>query len=99
MVVDTKYKRYGEKKVSNGDIYQLLFYAQFVRAEDPCSVMIFPQYEGEEAIWEVIDLLPDTVKGCLFIKSVHVEGVIDALKRRDELSLSNLAEWLINSEK
>ncbi|MFC3885523.1 McrC family protein [Bacillus songklensis] len=86
IVLDTKYKPYGKYKVSNSDIYQLAFYAQFLTKSEKGfkAFIIYPKYSGEESSEEIIDLLPGTPHGgCLCVKPVSIERVLEAIKKKD----------------
>jgi 5-methylcytosine-specific restriction enzyme subunit McrC len=98
IVLDTKYKQYGKYKVANADIYQLAFYAQFVTKSNYHykAIIVYPEYAGEDACEEVIDLLPGTChQGKLFVKPVSIEKVLAAVKRKDMEFLQKQAEKLI----
>ncbi|MDM5188881.1 hypothetical protein QUF99_16620 [Bacillus sp. DX4.1] len=94
LVIDTKYKNYGNKKVSNSDIYQLAFYGQFLQKENkPYRAMIlYPRYTGEDAKEEVIELLPGTdYAGRLFVRAVPVEKLIEEIKHKNNDYLFDVA--------
>ncbi|OXB94325.1 5-methylcytosine restriction system specificity protein McrC [Parageobacillus galactosidasius] len=98
IVLDTKYKQYSKYKVENADIYQLAFYAQFVTKSSNHykAIIVHPEYAGEDACEEVIDLLPGTFhQGKLFVKPVSIEKVLAAVKRKDIEFLQKQAEKLI----
>jgi 5-methylcytosine-specific restriction enzyme subunit McrC len=98
LVIDTKYKPYGQKKVSNQDMYQLLFYSQFIVGENgsPHSLIIFPQYEGEEMVEEKMKMLPDSIyEATLEVKSIQIERMLEALKKQEFEVLEETARRLI----
>lgn len=98
IIIDTKYKNYGKNKISNTDIYQLTFYANFLWKSDEYfqTVIIYPRYAGDDPVNEVIQILPHTQnEGKLFVKSISIENVLKAVKDRNLKYLKQVSLELI----
>lgn len=96
IVLDTKYKPYGKRKVSSADLYQLTFYSLYVNEKQPFqAAIIYPNFADESNEEVVIDLLPGTIHaGQLLLKPISIEKILSAVKRKDSNYLQTIAESL-----
>ncbi|WP_394190945.1 McrC family protein [Paenisporosarcina quisquiliarum] len=93
-VIDTKYKAYDFKKVITSDIFQLAFYAQyFQKADIYKATIVYPVFKGIEHITSnKIELNKHAVhSGCLFLKSVSIDQVLEDIKLRNKAGLKRTA--------
>ncbi|MZP30662.1 hypothetical protein GTO91_13165 [Heliobacterium undosum] len=96
LVLDTKYKNYGEKHVDTADIFQLAFYAQrfqSIPGKGHCSVILYPRYVDQPARPDVeVDLLPGTgYFGRLWVRDVFIEELLRLVREGEQDELTGQA--------
>lgn len=101
LAVDAKYKPYGDNLIATGDIFQLSFYAQYLRGNEeelPRSFIFYPKYK--DSLTEdtrVINLLPGRrAESILSAVSVDIEELLELVKSKDWRELSEKASFMLD---
>ncbi|MBM7868340.1 hypothetical protein GTO89_15850 [Heliobacterium gestii] len=102
LVLDTKYKNYGQKPVDTADIFQLAFYAQrfqSVPGQGHTSIILYPRYANQPARNdEAIDLLPGREHfGRLWVRDVPIEELLRLVRVGEREELARQALRLIGA--
>jgi len=99
-VIDTKYKNYGNNKVSNEDIYQLAFYAQYYHKKAYTqyrSLIIYPEYSQQNHTQDIdLELLSKSLHpGTLGVRSISIEYFLNLIfSKSDDEIRSNLVKLI-----
>jgi 5-methylcytosine-specific restriction enzyme subunit McrC len=100
LVLDVKYKNYGNNKIINEDIYQLAFYGHSFHKDltKLCYVhLIYPRYANVAAQEDIIALNIDTPhEMTLRTKPLCVELCLDLIKAKQIQAVTDIALYLIS---
>lgn len=99
VVIDAKYKGYGQQKVVNTDIYQLVFYAQYFQIDKLYyeATIIYPAYSKDEENSKTIDInAKNQPLGKIHVKSIAIEQVVEWLQQDNQKALTAyVLAWVV----
>lgn len=104
IIIDTKNKAYGNKKVYNEDIYQLSFYGMYfynMYKRKANIYIIYPKYENDPEKYEkiFINTIEESLdKPCISVRSIDINEYLELIEKDVSVKadLKDKLRWMIS---